>query len=486
MIGRRHRRGRRRLRTIKLVLLSVLAVGAIGSVTVRGVYAVLSGQAGNDGATIASGTLTLNDTNGTPGASTTLAAGVGLTTLAAGVTSSGTTITVASASGFPTSGTYTIQVDSEQMTVTAGQGTTTWTVTRGVNGTTVAAHSSGAAVLQKTVGVASASGFPSSGDFTVLVGSEKLLVTGGQGTTSWTVARAVDGTSAASHASGAAVSTPACRSLDGTLNVNAGCDSVLTWAPDTESYPGTPVTTDVALTDSGSLPVSDLLLSMPSCLRGITPDSPAASATPSISSFGGASTTGGYLAGGTTYYYEITSVVAGTESVAGGEAAYTAPAGTSTNQVTLAWTAVPGATAYKVYRSTTEGGETLLATLGNVTSYVDDTNTTPTSTPPAGNGSGDPCLSGSAQLYVQETDASGAAKTCWYPSSGTTCGFDATYDLGRFAQSHATTATALDLGAGPTATATRTFRVGVQFATGASNALQGTEADFTLLWYARS
>lgn len=553
MIRRRHPRGRGRLRTVKLVLLSVLAVGAIGSVTVRGVYAILSGQSSNTGATIASGTLTMNDSGGTPGASTTLSANVGVTTLAANVpettlaasvTSAGPTITVASASGFPTSGTFTIQVDSEQMTVTAGQGTTTWTVTRGVNGTTAAAHSSGASVdptsikvasaasfpasgsfgirvdnetmtvtaqagttwtvtrgtngtavtshtsgasvLQKTVTVASASGFPGSGDFTVLVDSEKLLVTGGQGTTTWTVSRAADGTTAASHASGAAVATSPCKSLNGTANVNTGCDSVLTWAPDTESYPGTPVTTGVALTDSGSVPVSDLLLYMPSCLRGITPDSPAAAATPSISSFANASTSGGYLVGGTTYYYEVTSVVSGTESVAGSEAAYTPPAGTSTNQITLNWSSVPGATAYKVYRSTTEGGEQLLATLGNVTSYVDSTATTPTGSPPSGNGSGNPCLTGNAELYVQETNASGTAKACWYPSSGTTCGYDATFDLGLFAQYYNTFNTALDLGAGPTATNTRYFQIGVQFTSGVGNSLQGTEANFTLLWYAQS
>ena len=45
-----------------------------------------------------------------------------------------------SASGFPSSGNYNIMIDSEQMTVTAGQGTTTWTVTRGVGGTSAVSH----------------------------------------------------------------------------------------------------------------------------------------------------------------------------------------------------------------------------------------------------------------------------------------------------------------------------------------------------------
>lgn len=69
------------------------------------------------------------------------------TTLSASVASTGaTTISVTSASGFPGSGTYAIQVDSEVMLVTGGQGTTTWTVTRGANGSTAATHSNGAAV----------------------------------------------------------------------------------------------------------------------------------------------------------------------------------------------------------------------------------------------------------------------------------------------------------------------------------------------------
>ena len=54
-----------------------------------------------------------------------------------------TTITVASAAGFPTSGTYYVRVDNEVMQVTGGQGTTTWTVTRGQLGTTAGDARSG-------------------------------------------------------------------------------------------------------------------------------------------------------------------------------------------------------------------------------------------------------------------------------------------------------------------------------------------------------
>ena len=61
------------------------------------------------------------------------------TTLASAMNSTQTTLTVASAAGFPTS-TFRIRIDDEYMTVTGGFGTTTWTVTRGVNGSTAASH----------------------------------------------------------------------------------------------------------------------------------------------------------------------------------------------------------------------------------------------------------------------------------------------------------------------------------------------------------
>ncbi len=63
------------------------------------------------------------------------------TTLSAAITTTGqTSITVVSATGFPGSGNYCIQIESEVLQVTAGQGTTTWTVTRGFNGSAAATH----------------------------------------------------------------------------------------------------------------------------------------------------------------------------------------------------------------------------------------------------------------------------------------------------------------------------------------------------------
>jgi hypothetical protein len=60
-------------------------------------------------------------------------------TLTGAMNSSQTTLTVASATGFPTSA-FRIRIDDEYMTVTGGFGTTTWTVTRGVNGSTATSH----------------------------------------------------------------------------------------------------------------------------------------------------------------------------------------------------------------------------------------------------------------------------------------------------------------------------------------------------------
>jgi hypothetical protein len=77
----------------------------------------------------------------TPGSSYYCRVGQGAdTTLVGAVNATQTTITVNSAAGFPTSSSFRIRIDDEYMDVTAGFGTTTWTVTRGVNSSTAAAH----------------------------------------------------------------------------------------------------------------------------------------------------------------------------------------------------------------------------------------------------------------------------------------------------------------------------------------------------------
>jgi hypothetical protein len=72
-----------------------------------------------------------------PGASTTLSSAINATQ---------TSITVAAATGFPSSQ-FKIRIDDEVMTVTGGYGTTMWTVARGVSGTTAASHVSSQTVL---------------------------------------------------------------------------------------------------------------------------------------------------------------------------------------------------------------------------------------------------------------------------------------------------------------------------------------------------
>ena len=69
---------------------------------------------------------------------------------------------------------------------------------------------------------------------------------------------------------------------------------------------------------------------------------------------GTASSTGGSLSTG-TYYYEVTAISSAGESAASSEIskAVTGPTGS----VALSWTAVTGATSYRVYRGTSSGGE---------------------------------------------------------------------------------------------------------------------------------
>ena len=79
------------------------------------------------------------------------------TTLASAMTTSQLTISVASASGFPSAAPFIVKIDSELILVSGGAGTTTWTVRenvtgqpstgRGYLGTTTTAHSAGSRCL---------------------------------------------------------------------------------------------------------------------------------------------------------------------------------------------------------------------------------------------------------------------------------------------------------------------------------------------------
>src|SRR5262249_58156619 len=66
------------------------------------------------------------------------------TTRPTATTAGQTTITVASAAGFPASGNYYSRIDHEVMQITGGQGTTTWTGAPGPLGAPAAPHPSGA------------------------------------------------------------------------------------------------------------------------------------------------------------------------------------------------------------------------------------------------------------------------------------------------------------------------------------------------------
>jgi hypothetical protein len=68
------------------------------------------------------------------------------TTLNGAINNSVTSIVVTSATGFPTTGNFAILIDTELMIVTAVAGTT-WTVTRAAEGTTAASHTNLSAVI---------------------------------------------------------------------------------------------------------------------------------------------------------------------------------------------------------------------------------------------------------------------------------------------------------------------------------------------------
>lgn len=70
------------------------------------------------------------------------------TTLSALANAGDASISVASATGFPTTTPYTILVDSEYLLVTSGAGTTTWGVTRAQEGSSAGTHVLGATVTQ--------------------------------------------------------------------------------------------------------------------------------------------------------------------------------------------------------------------------------------------------------------------------------------------------------------------------------------------------
>lgn len=93
------------------------------------------------------------------------------------------------------------------------------------------------------------------------------------------------------------------------------------------------------------------------------------------------SASGGTLPAG-TYYYTVTALNAGGESIASNEVSITTTGSTSSNTVT--WAASAGATGYRVYRGTASGGESVYYAPGNVTTFTDTGGSSTAGTTPAG------------------------------------------------------------------------------------------------------
>lgn len=84
--------------------------------------------------------------------------------------------------------------------------------------------------------------------------------------------------------------------------------------------------------------------------------------------FTGAVTSGGHLAANTTYTYVVTATNAFGETLASAQQFYAPPTGTNTNAITINWTALAGATGYKVYRDPPDGNNfTNQSLLGSTT-----------------------------------------------------------------------------------------------------------------------
>lgn len=122
----------------------------------------------------------------------------------------------------------------------------------------------------------------------------------------------------------------------------------------------------------------------------------------------------GQLAASTQYFYKITSIDTGLES--GPTAEVNATTGLTTLSVNLTWTANPNASAYNIYRSTTTGAETLIATVPAPSTGYTDSNFQPivsAQTPPAQYSYYFNQLLGSSKLQsnVQQSSGTGADLT---------------------------------------------------------------------------
>ena len=94
------------------------------------------------------------------------------------------------------------------------------------------------------------------------------------------------------------------------------------------------------------------------------------------------STTGGTLAAA-TYFYKVTAVNGIGETIGSNEQSIITTGTTSSN--TVSWSAVSGATGYRIYRGTATGAENTYYVVGAVTSFVDTGAASTAGTTPATN-----------------------------------------------------------------------------------------------------
>lgn len=115
---------------------------------------------------------------------------------------------------------------------------------------------------------------------------------------------------------------------------------------------------------------------------GTPPSSNTTALSPPAANTPTTATTGGTLAAA-AYYYEVTAVNAIGETLPSAEKTITTTGSTSANTIT--WSAVTGATGYRIYRGTATGAENVYYTVGAVTNFTDTGATSTAGTPPVTN-----------------------------------------------------------------------------------------------------
>lgn len=145
------------------------------------------------------------------------------------------------------------------------------------------------------------------------------------------------------------------------------------------------------------------------------------------------STSGGTLAAG-SYFYKVTAVNGGGETIGNPEA--TATTTGSTGSVALAWTAVTGATSYKIYRGTLAGAESVFFT--SVTNSFTDVGgagsagtvpTTNTSAAPNATSKMAHCAGWEMNIKADSIDASDHDSQGWKDKLGGLQEFSGTIDM---------------------------------------------------------